>query len=232
MAQVSKQAENGKFVLDENDEVVKIPATDFLMQNEINTFFMTHDYSLSTEYDTSDDRLTSRGILECTTPDTVEIDEASGESVFKQGTSIVAQEILSTDFVAGLQEPSPQFSYTEFTDLDIIAAKTNFRCEDIDEDTANGNESLRFDTSYNLTTKIESKALGTDTQFSWTDLVIPTGQKNVEGTIVLTHTNQDASNHVVTVLFDKLGNLTVNNGPQMTVQNFLNLSKAEEVVVE
>jgi hypothetical protein len=232
VALVSKQGENGKFVLNSEGEVVKEEATDFLMQNEINTFFMTHEYNLITEYDTSDGRLTSRTISECTKPDKVEVDEDSGESVLTLGTSIVTQEILNTDFVAGLQEPSPQFSYTEFTDLDFIATKTNFRCEDIDENASNGNESLRFDTSYNLTTKIESKALGEDTQFSWTDLVIPTDQKNIEGTIILTHTNQVAPAYVVTVVFDKLGNLTVNDGPQMTVQEFLDKSKVEEAVAE
>jgi len=232
VAQISKQGENGKFVLNSDDEVVKEEATDFLMQNEINTFFMTHEYNLSTEYDTSDNRLESRGILECTTPDKRVIDEKSGESVFIPGTSIVPQEVLSTGFVAGLQEPSPQFSYTEFTDLDLIATKTNFRCEDLNADNEVVNESLRYDTTYSLLTKIESKALGQNTQFSWADLVIPTDQKNIEGTIILTHTNQDASNYVVTVVFDKLGNLTVNNGPQMAVQDFLNVSKVEEVVAE
>lgn len=226
VAQVSQQSENGKFVLNSDDEVVKVEATDFLMQNEFNTFFMSYEYNLTTSYDTSNDRFDSPDISECTTADVV----VEGV-VTKLGTSIVTSEVLETDLVAGLQEPSPQFSYTEFTDLDLIATKTNFRCVDLDENTA-GNESLRFDTSYSLATKIKSKALGTDTQFSWTDLVIPTDQKNIEGTIALTHTNQDASNHVVTVVFDKLGNLTVNSGPQMTVQEFLNLSKAEVVVAE
>jgi hypothetical protein len=226
VAQVSQQGENGKFVLNSDDEVIKVEATDFLMQNEFNTFFMSYEYNLTTTYDTSSDRFDSPDISECTTADVV----VEGV-VTKLGTSIVTSEVLETDLVAGLQEPSPQFSYTEFTDLDLIATKTNFRCEDLDENIA-GNESLRFDTNYSLATKIESKALGTDTQFSWTDLVIPTDQKNVEGTIVLTHTNQDASNHVVTVVFDKFGNLTVNTGLAMTVQEFLNLSKAEELVAE
>ncbi|MEH6449297.1 MAG: hypothetical protein V7765_11545 [Oleispira sp.] len=227
VSQVSQQSENGKFVLNSDDEVVKVDATDFLMQNEFNTFFMSYEYNLTTSYDTSIDRFDSPDISECTTADVV----VEGV-VTKLGTSIVTREVLETNLVAGLQEPSPQFSYTEFTDLDLIATKTNFRCEDIDEDAVNGNESLRFNTSYSLATKIESKALGTDTQFSWTDLVIPTDQKNIEGTIVLTHTNQDTSSHVVTVVFDKLGNLTVNAGLAMTVQEFLNLSKAEVVVAE
>lgn len=226
LAEVSQQGEDGKFVLNADDEVVKVQATDFLMQNEFNTFFMAHEYNLDTIYDTAANRFESPDISECTTAD------ETVDGVIKLGTSIVKQQSLTSDFVAGLQEPSPQFSYTEFTDLDLIATKINFRCEDIDEDTANGDESLRFETRYNLTTKIESKALGEDTQFSWTDLVIPTDQKNIEGTIVLTHTNQDASNYVVTVVFDKLGNLTVNDGPQMTVQVFLNSSKVEEAVAE
>jgi hypothetical protein len=229
VAQISQQSEDGKFVLNANDEVVKVEATDFLMQNELNTFFMSQEYNLTTTYDTSSDRfefpgdLEPRDISECTTADVV-VDGV----VTKLGTSIVTSEVLKTDLVAGLQEPSPQFSYTEFTDLNLTATKTNFRCED--EDAVNGDESLRFDTAYSLSTGIESKALGTDTQFTWTDLVIPTNQKNIEGTIVLTHTNQNGpSPVVVTVVFNKLGSLTVNGGPQMSVQDFLNLSKAEVV---
>jgi hypothetical protein len=222
VAEVSQQGENGNFLLNEDDEVIKIPATDFLMQNEVNTFFKTHEYNLVTVYDTASDRLASRNISECTTAD------ETVEGVFKQGTSIVTQEVLETGFVAGLQEPSPQFPYTEFTDLDLIAAKDNFRCEDVDGSGENGNESLRFDTSYSLVTKIESKALGENTQFDWTDLLIPTDQKDVEGIITLTHTNQNTVNYVVTVVFDGVGGLTVNGGPQMTVQEFIDLSKAEE----
>jgi hypothetical protein len=222
VAEVSAQGEDGKFLLNEDGEVIKEPATDFLMQNEINTFFMAHEYNLVTTYDIASDRLTSRDISDCTTAD------ETVDGVFKQGTSIVIQEVLETGFVAGLQEPSPQFPYTEFTDLDLIAAKDNFRCEDVDGNGDNGNESLRFDTNYSLATKIESKALGENTQFDWTDLLIPTDQKDVEGIITLTHTNQDAVNYVVTVIFDGNGGLTVNGGPQMTVQEFIDLSKAEE----
>jgi hypothetical protein len=226
VAQVSKQGENGQFVFNTDDEVVKVEAIDFLMQNEFNTFFMAHEYNLATEYDTATSRLITRDIAECTTED------ETVNNVLKQGTSIVTHELLSTDFVAGLQEPSPQFSYTEFTDLDLIATNTNFRCEDLNADNEVVNESLRYDTTYSLSTKVESKALGENTQFDWTDLVIPTDQKKIEGTILLTHTNQDTSNYVVTVVFDKLGNLTVNSGPQMSVQEFLNLSKIEAVVAE
>ena len=228
VAQISQQSEDGKFVLNDNDEVVKVEATDFLMQNELNTFFMSQEYNLTTTYDTSSDRLTSPvDVTECTTADVV-VDGV----VTKLGTSIVTSEVLETDLVAGLQEPSPQFPYTEFTDLDLIATKTNFRCDDLDKDATNGNESLRFNTVYSLSTGIESKALGTDTHLSWTDLVIPTDQKNIEGTIILTHTNQVAPAYVVTVVFDELGSLTVNGGPQMTVQELLDKSKAEEVIAE
>ena len=141
----------------------------------------------------------------------------------------MTQEVLSTDFVAGLQEPNPQFPYTEFTDLDLIATNDNFRCEDIDGNAGNGNEALRYDTTYSLATKIESKALGKDTQFDWANLVIPTDQGNIDGTITLTHTNQSpiVANYPVTVVFDGIGNVTVNNGPQMTVQEFLDISKVD-----
>jgi hypothetical protein len=222
-ALVSKQGDNGKFVLDNNDQVVKVPATDFLMQNELNTFFMSYEYNLAIEYDTSSDRLTTRGITECTTED------STVDNVLIPGTSIVTQEVLSTDFVAGLQEPNPQFPYTEFTDLDLIATNDNFRCEDIDGNAGNGNEGLRYDTTYSLATKIESKALGKDTQFDWANLVIPTDQGNIDGTITLTHTNQSpiVANYPVTVVFDGIGNVTVNNGPQMTVQEFLDISKVD-----
>jgi hypothetical protein len=220
-ALVSKQGDNGKFVLDINDQVVKVPATDFLMQNEFNTFFMSYEYNLAIEYDTSSDRLTTRGITECTTED------STVDNVLIPGTSIVTQEVLSTDFVAGLQEPNPQFPYTEFTDLDLIATNDHFRCEDIDGNA--GNEALRYDTTYSLATKIESKALGKDTQFDWANLVIPTDQGNIDGTITLTHTNQSpiVANYPVTVVFDGIGNVTVNNGPQMTVQEFLDISKVD-----
>jgi hypothetical protein len=222
-ALVSKQGDNGKFVLDSNDQVVKVQATDFLMQNELNTFFMSYEYNLAIEYDTSSDRLTTRGITECTTED------STVDNVLIPGTSIVTQEVLSTDFVAGLQEPNPQFPYTEFTDLDLIASNDNFRCEDIDGNAGNGNEALRYDTTYSLATKIESKALGKDTQFDWANLVIPADQGNIDGTITLTHTNQSpiVANYPVTVVFDGIGNVTVNGGPQMTVQEFLDISKMD-----
>jgi hypothetical protein len=224
-ALVSQQGENGKFVLDSNDQVVKVQTTDFLMQNELNTFFMSYEYNLAIEYDTSSNRLTTRVISECTTED------ETVDSVLIPGTSIVTQEVLSTDFVAGLQEPNPQFPYTEFTDLDLIATNNNFRCEDIDEDAGNGNEALRYDTTYSLSTKIESKALGEDTQFDWTDLVIPTDQKKIGGIMTLTHINQSpiVANYVVSVVFDEVGNVTVNNGPQMTVQEFLDKSELVEI---
>jgi hypothetical protein len=230
LAEVSQQGENGQFVLNADNEIVKIQATDFLMQNEINTFFLSHEYDLTTEYDTSSDRLTSRNISECTTAD-----EIVDDVIVKQGTSIVTQELLAASFASGLQQPSPQFSYAEFSNLNLIGAKNNFRCEDLDENTENGNESLRYDTSYSLTIdKIESKALGKNTALNWTDLVIPTDQKNIEGTITLTHINQNpiVSNYVVLAVFDKAGNVTVNDGPPMTVQGFLDLSKVEEVVAE
>ena len=223
-ALVSQQGANGKFVLDNNDQVIKVQATDLLMQNELNTFFMSYEYNLAIEYDTSSDRLTTRAITECTTED------ETVDNVLIPGTSIVTQEVLSTDFVAGLQEPNPQFPYTEFTDLDLIAANDNFRCEDIDEDAGNGNEALRYDTTYSLATKIESKALGEDTQFDWANLVIPTDQKKIGGTMTLTHINQSpiVANYPVTVVFDGFGNVTVNSGPQMTVQEFLDKSKLVE----
>ena len=223
-ALVSQQGENGKFVLDSNDQVIKVQATDFLMQNELNTFFMSYEYNLAIEYDTSSDRLTTRAITECTSED------ETVDNVLIPGTSIVSQEVLSTDFVAGLQEPNPQFPYTEFTDLDLIATNHNFRCEDIDEDAGNGNEALRYDTTYSLATKIESKALGEDTQFDWANLVIPTDQKKIGGTMTLTHINQSpiVANYVVSVVFDEVGNVAVNDGPQMTVQEFLDKSKLVE----
>ncbi len=224
LAQVSQQGENGAFVLNDDNKVVKIQATDFLMQNESTTFFMAHEYNLTTTYDTSADRLTSPvDITECTTAD------ETVDGILKLGTSIVTQELLATDLVAGLQEPSPQFSYTEFSNLNLLATKNNFRCEDLDDDAGNGNESLRYDTSYSLTTNVESAALGKNTAFNWVDLVIPTDQKNVEGTITLTHTNQSSPDHIVTVLFDGQGNLSVNSGPPMTVQEFLDKSKVSLV---
>ena len=226
VALVTKQGENGEFLLDEYEQVEKVQATDFLMQNESYTFFISYEYNLATKYDTSADRLTSRGISDCT------IADQTVDGVFKQGTSIVTQETMTSDFVAGLQEPSPQFPYTEFTDLDLISTQDNFRCEDLDDETDVVNESLRYDTAYSLSTEIESKALGKNTQLDWVNLVIPTDQKNVEGTITLTHTNQDLSSYVVIVVFDGIGGLSVNSGPQMTVQEFLDLSKVEDVVAE
>jgi len=225
VAQVSLQDENGKFVLNDDDEVIKVQATDFLLQDEFNTFLISHDYDLQIQYDTRSDRLTSRSISECTTEDKTEAVPGSDELVFKPGTSIVTEEKISSDQVAALQEPTPQLSYTEYTDLNLVAVKSNFRCEDLNDDTVIVNESLRYDTAYNLMVNLESKALGENTVLSWTDLVIPTNQKNIEGTITLTHTNVGASLHVVTVVFDGIGNLTVNSGPQMTVQEFLDKSK-------
>jgi len=225
VAQVSQQDENGKFVLNDDDEVIKVQATDFLLQDEYNTFLISHDYDLQVQYDTRSDRLTSRSISECTTEDKTEAVPGSDELVFKPGTSIVTEEKISSDQVAALQEPTPQLSYTEYTDLNLVAVKSNFRCEDLNDDTVIVNESLRYDTAYNLMVNLESKALGENTVLSWTDLVIPTNQKNIEGTITLTHTNVGASLHVVTVVFDGIGNLTVNSGPQMTVQEFLDKSK-------
>ena len=221
VAEVSKQGENGKFELDANDDVVKVNATDFLLQNQYNTWLISHEYNLSIEFDNSDARLSSRNITECTTADKTEGD------VFKPGTSIVLKEELSSDFVAGLQEPSPQFPYTEFTDLSIVATNSNFRCEDLSEGKV-VNESLRYDTTYTLETGIESKPLGKDTQYQWADLQIPSSNekdKYVEGTITLTHTNADTTDYPVTVSFNGAGGVTVNSGPSMTVSEFLDKSK-------
>ncbi len=220
-AEVNQQDENGNFVFNADNEVVKVQATDFLLQDEYNTFFMSYDYDLKTEFDTSSDRFSTRGIEECTEDDKEEPVEGSNETVFVPGTSIVTQETLSSDRAAALQQPSPQFSYTEYTDLSLIAVNDNFRCEDLNSDNDIVNESLRYDTTYTLATKVESKALGKDTQLNWADLVIPADRKNIEGTITLTHTNQDTSEYKVTVVFDGMGAVTVNNGSSMTVAEFL-----------
>ena len=225
VAQVNQQDEKGNFVFNNDDEVIKVEATDFLLQNEVNTFLISYDYDLKTQYDTSSDRLTTRGISECTTEDKFETVTDSDELVFKPGTSIVTEEAITTALVAALQGPSPQLPYTEYSNLNLMAIKSNFRCEDLDNNAGNGAESLRFDTHYSLTTKVESKALGKNTQFNWTNLVIPNDQERIEGIITLTHTNQDSSEYIVTVAFDGEGNLTVNAGPQMTVQEFLDRSK-------
>lgn len=219
--QVNQQDEKGNFVFNNDDEVIKVEATDFLLQNEINTFFISHDYDLKTQYDTSTDRLTTRGISECTTEDR----PGTAELAFMPGTSIVTEEAITTSLVAAQQGPSPQLSYTEYTDLNLVATKSNFRCEDLNDDTDIVNESLRFDTTYSLVTNLESKSLGENTLLNWTGLVIPTDQKNIDGTITLTHTNSVGPDYVVSIAFDGLGSLTVNSGPAMTVQEFLNESK-------
>jgi hypothetical protein len=228
VAEVSKQDENGDFILDANDEVEKVNATDFLYQSESYAFFIGYEYNLDVIYDTSSDRLSSPSDLsECTTAD------ETVNGVFTQGTSIVAQEVMRTDFVAALQEsyplPSsgPQFPYAEFTDLDLVASNDNFRCEDLNDDTDVINESLSYDTTYTLSTKIASKILGQNTQFDWNNLVIPTDQENIEGAITLTHTNTDANDYLVSVVFDGLGGVTVNSGSSMTVQEFLSQSELE-----
>lgn len=228
VAEISKQDENGDFILDDNDEVEKVNATDFLYQSESYAFFIGYEYNLDVIYDTSSDRLTSPNDLsECTTAD------ETVDGVFTQGTSIVTQEVMRTDFVAALQESypvlssGPQFPYTEFTNLDLVASNNNFRCEDLNDDTAVVNESLSYDTTYTLSTQISSLKLGQDTQFDWNDLVIPTDQENIEGTITLTHTNADANDYLVSVVFDGLGGVTVNGGPSMTVEEFLSQSELE-----
>ena len=228
VAEISKQDENGDFILDDNDEVEKVNATDFLYQSESYAFFIGYEYNLDVIYDTSSDRLTSPNDLsECTTAD------ETVDGVFTQGTSIVTQEVMRTDFVAALQEsyplPSsgPQFPYTEFTNLDLVASNDNFHCEDLNSDTAVVNESLSYDTTYTLSTQIASLILGQNTQFDWNDLLIPTDQENVEGTITLTHTNADTNDYLVSVVFDGLGGVTVNGGPSMTVEEFLSQSELE-----
>mgnify|MGYP000371488432 FL=1 len=228
VAEISKQDENGDFILDDNDEVEKVNATDFLYQNESYAFFIGYEYNLDIIYDTSSDRLTFPiDLSECTTAD------KTVDGVFIQGTLIVTQEIMRTDFVAALQEsyplPSsgPQFPYTEFTDLDLVASNDNFRCEDLNDDTDVINESLRYDTTYTLSTKIASKILGQNTQLDWSDLVIPSDQENIEGTITLTHTNTDANDYLISVVFDGLGGVTVNGGPSMSVDDFLSQSELE-----
>lgn len=229
VAEISKQGENGQFELDANDEVVKVPATDFLYQNETNAFFISYEYNLATEYDLTETRLSSRGITECTTAD------KTVNGVFKQGTSIVAKEVLSTDRVAGLQGPNPQFPYTEFTDLELVATNHNFECKDIDGLSENGNEALRYKTTYSLKTNIASKALGDNTQFEWSNLVIPSYNDQgqfVGGEITLTHTNIDEnsveSDFIVSAVFDGEGNVSVNNVPAGTVKEFLDKSLVAE----
>lgn len=227
VAEISKQDENGKFILDANDEVEKINATDFLSQSDSYAFFIGHEYNLETTYDTSTGRLTSPvDLSECTTAD------ETVNGVFKQGTSIVVQEAMKTDFVAAVQDSfpesssGPRFPYAEFTNLNLIAANNNFRCEDLNTETSVVNESLRYDTTYTLSTKIESAVLGKNTQFDWADLVIPSNQEKIGGTITLTHTNPDAADYSISVLFDGLGGGTVNSGSSMTVEEFLALSEA------
>ena len=174
-AMVNKLNPDGSFVTsidsDGNTVVEKEQETDFLFQNDYNAFLISYEYNLETVYDTSEDRLSFHSSSECTTEDKTE----NGETIL--GTSIVTREAITSDKVAALQDlgerstAGPQFAYTEFTDLELVATKGNYRCEDLDDKT--GNESLRHDTTYNLTTKISSKILGKDTQFDWTGLDIP-----------------------------------------------------------
>jgi len=225
VAQVNQQDEKGNFVFNNDDEVIKVQATDFLLQNEFNTFLISHDYDLRTQYDTSSDRLTTRGLSECTIEDVFEAVTGSDELVFKPGTSIVTEEAITSPLVAALQEPSPQLSYTEYSNLNLSAINSNFRCEDLGDSNEIVNESLRYDTTYSLVTNLESKSLGENTLLNWTGLVIPADQRNIGGTITLTHTNLDDSSYVVSIVFDGEGNLTVNSGLSMTVQELLDKSK-------
>lgn len=232
VSQVNQLNESGDFVLDVHGDFLKEPATDFLFQNDINTIVISQDYKLTTQFDNRTDRLSTRKIEECTTSDKFVKNEDSGEMEFHRGTAIVTQEELSTEKVAALQSPSPQLSYTEYSNLQLTALKSNFRCEDLNSSTGVINESLRFDTTYSLTTNVASKAIGEKTVMKWERLVIPTNQKKIEGKITLTHTNADDSSYEVVVNFDAAGNLTVNDGPQMGVQEFLDLSKAAKISVE
>lgn len=234
VAEVSKQDEKGKFILDADNKIVKETVTDFLYQSESFAFFIGHEYNLETTYDTSADRLTSPvDLSECTVADKT----VDGVVKVGTGTSIVVQEAMKTDLVAALQDSFPQsslgprFPYTEFTDLNLTAINSDFGCVDHNDDSNVINESLRYKTTYTLSTKIASKALGSDTQFDWAGLVIPSNQEKVDGTITLTHTNSGSTPYEVTVAFDGKGGVTVSNGanigPSMTVQEFLDKSKAE-----
>ena len=235
-AMINKQNPDGSFVTSINsdgDTVVDTEeATDFLFQNDYNAFLISHEYNLETVYDTSDDRLAFDSSEECTTADKTE----NGKTTL--GTSIVTKEAITSDKVAALQDlgerstVGPQFPYTEFTDLELVATKDNYRCEDLNDKA--GKESLRHDTTYSLTTKISSKVLGKDTQFDWTELDIPYQEgEYVKGTITLTHTNSDNSDIVVTAAFDGNGNVSLTpSGSSLSVEEFLALSKPEPATAE
>lgn len=215
-AEVREVGVNGQFVTNDDGSPAFVDATDFLQQNDVVTFFMTHDLVLETKFNNADNRYI--GLEACTTPPTDD----------NPGTAIPLSETLrtnspDTDKVAFLQQDTPYLPYVEFENLELSRSFSGHVCDE---------GKLIYDRSkFDLTATVASHNMGTETTFFWRDLVIPTDQKNVEGTLTLTHTNPTGSaapTTVVTLEFNGDETVTVNASSPLGLQELLDYSKQPE----
>ena len=226
-AEVRDVGDNGKFVTNDDGSPAFVDATDFLQQNDVVTFFMTHDLVLETKFNNAANRY--ENLEACTTPPTDD----------KPGTAIPKSETLrtnspDTDKVAFLQQDTPYLPYVEFENVELSRSFDAHKCV---ERVVDGESEFYLDydrSHFDLTAKVASKAMGTQTDFFWRDLVIPTDQKNVEGTLTLTHTNPTGSaapTTVVTLEFNGDEPVTIsdaNGSTSMSLSKLLEHSKQPE----
>ena len=205
-AEIKKLDDRGEFVRDENGDIERIQSTDYLQQTELVTFFLSRDLILETQFDDSADRYS--GLEACTTAPT---DDSTG-------TAIPLAEALKTngaDKFAVLQGDSPYLPYVEFNNLNLGRSFSNHRCE--------GTELVYDSSAFDLTAdNVASAAMGDNTQFFWRDLVIPSDQKNVEGTLMLTHNNPSGSASPTTNI-----NLNFNGDETVTIDGTVTLTLSE-----
>ena len=202
--------ENGKLVLDTNDQPVKVDINDFQFQNESYTLFFSNEYTLEKTFNTDIDRFV--GLEACTERDILENTNTGTKT--KLGTSKVLTEKLALPSSGNkwgvFQQPEPiAYEYSEFEGFELEATPT-YSCEDVD-----GVSTLKLTRSYELknadsrTATISSKTLGTDNTLSWTGLKfttdVNTNERQAHGILTIAHTNPAPNNTtpvIVTADFD------------------------------